>query len=162
LQSLVDLTYVERRRCSKEAKTRNPLKFAGVPQLANRFQPLMKRSSSPYCDDSLSNLCGGVQIAIFWRNFCLLYFQRAACSIIQSWMINSHYGHIMCGSMVDIQSPTAESRRGKKERKEERKKEQVRQHACKTQITPYGLKQRRRHQFRMFMPGWPSPTTSWK
>jgi len=29
----------------------------------------------------------------------------------------------MCGSMVDIQSPTAEIRRGKKEKKKERKKE---------------------------------------
>jgi len=28
----------------------------------------------------------------------------------------------MCGSMVDIQSPTAEIRRAKKERKKERKK----------------------------------------
>jgi len=28
----------------------------------------------------------------------------------------------MCGSMVDIQSPTAEIRQGKKENKEERKK----------------------------------------
>jgi len=28
----------------------------------------------------------------------------------------------MCGSMVDIQSPTTEIRRGKKENKEERKK----------------------------------------
>ena len=26
------LTSIERRRCSKEAKTRNPVKFAGVPQ----------------------------------------------------------------------------------------------------------------------------------
>jgi len=29
--------------------------------------------------------------------------------------------HIMCGSMVDIQSPTVEIRRGKNKRKEERK-----------------------------------------
>ena len=26
------LTSIDRRRCSKEAKTRNPLKFAGVPR----------------------------------------------------------------------------------------------------------------------------------
>ena len=32
VQSLVDIIYLERRRCSNEAKTRNPLKFAGVPQ----------------------------------------------------------------------------------------------------------------------------------
>ena len=33
--------------CSTAAKTRNPLKFAGVPKLANRSQPLGE--NSPYC-----------------------------------------------------------------------------------------------------------------
>jgi len=42
-------------------------------------------------------------------------FQRAACSTFQTCILNSHRGHAMCGSMVDIQSPTAEIRRGKKE-----------------------------------------------
>jgi len=37
-------------------------------------------------------------------------------------VLNSHYGHTMCGSMVDIQSPTAEIRR-KKERKKEEEEE---------------------------------------
>jgi len=32
-------------------------------------------------------------------------------------ILNSHKGHIMCGSMVDIQSATAEIRRGKKKKK---------------------------------------------
>jgi len=36
--------------CSDEAKTRNPLKFAGVPKLPDRSQPLVGRSS-PYCGD---------------------------------------------------------------------------------------------------------------
>jgi len=31
---------IEPRRCSNEAKTRNPLKFAGYPKLANGSQPL--------------------------------------------------------------------------------------------------------------------------
>jgi len=35
------LTSIERRRCSNEAKTRNPLKFTGVPQTANQSQPLV-------------------------------------------------------------------------------------------------------------------------
>jgi len=39
----------ERRRCSNEAKTRNPLKFARVSKTGiNRSQPLVGRSS-PYC-----------------------------------------------------------------------------------------------------------------
>jgi len=36
--------------CSNAAKTRNPLKFARVPKLANRSQPLVGRSS-PYYED---------------------------------------------------------------------------------------------------------------
>ena len=57
----------------------------------------------------------------FLAIFCVLYFQRAACSTFQTCILNSHYCHIMCGSMVDIQFPTAENRRGKKEEKEERR-----------------------------------------
>jgi len=34
--------------CSNAAKTRKPLKFAEVPQLTKRSQPLVGRSS-PYC-----------------------------------------------------------------------------------------------------------------
>ena len=38
VQSLVDFrSSVERRRCSNEAKTRNPLKLAGVPQTNKRI-----------------------------------------------------------------------------------------------------------------------------
>ena len=39
--------------CSNDAKTRNPLKFAGVPKLQDRSQPLFG-PSSPYC-----GTCGG-------------------------------------------------------------------------------------------------------
>jgi len=34
---------------------------------------------------------------------------------ISDMHLNSHLGHIVCGSMVDIQSPTAEIRQRKKE-----------------------------------------------
>ena len=51
------------------------------------------------------------------ENFCVLYIQRAACSTFHTCILNSHYGHIMRGSIVDIQSATAEIRRGKKRRK---------------------------------------------
>jgi len=54
--------------------------------------------------------------------FCILNFQRAVCSTFQTFILNMHEGHIMCGSMVDIQSATAENRRGKKEE---------RNHSCK-------------------------------
>ena len=46
----------ERRWCSNEAKTRNPLKFVGRGKLANRSQPLVGRSS-PYSADILVPHC---------------------------------------------------------------------------------------------------------
>ena len=52
------LASVERRRCSNEAKTRNPLKCAGRPKLTKRSQPLVGRSS-PYCK-------------VMWRRYCCL------------------------------------------------------------------------------------------
>ena len=115
----------------------------GCPKLTKRSQPLVGRSS-PYCDDmwrrhcclisffydcryvpqlqrySPTKLCDGVQMAIF----CILYFQWAACSTFQTCILNSHYGHTMCGSMVDIQSPTAEIWRGKKEERRKKEKEE--------------------------------------
>ena len=53
----------------------------------------------------------------FWRLFCELYFQQAACSTFQTCILNSHYGHTTCASMADIHSATAEIRGGKKERR---------------------------------------------
>jgi len=52
-------------------------------------------------------------------NLCVLYFQRATCSTFHTCMLNSHYGHIIRGSMVDIQSATTENRPGKKKEEEE-------------------------------------------
>jgi len=51
------LASVERRCCSNEAKTRNPLKFAGVPQT---HEPIAASGrSSHYCED-------------IWRRYCCL------------------------------------------------------------------------------------------
>jgi len=44
------LTPTTRVPCSNAAKTRNPLKFAGLSKLPDRSQPLVSRSS-PYCED---------------------------------------------------------------------------------------------------------------
>jgi len=119
-----------------EAKTRNPLKFVGCPKPASRSQPLVGRSS-PYCGDmwrrycclrsffrlSMRALVAKMQPdkVVRWcpdgdvlRHFSVPYFQRAACSTFQTCILNSHEGHTMCGNMVDIQSPTAEIRRGKR------------------------------------------------
>jgi len=48
LQSFADTS--TRVLCSNAAKTRNPLKLAGVPQTNKTSQPLVGRSS-PYCKD---------------------------------------------------------------------------------------------------------------
>jgi len=49
VQSLGDL-HIERRRCSKEAKKQNQLKFAEMTKLPNVSQPLVGRRSR-YCED---------------------------------------------------------------------------------------------------------------
>jgi len=111
----------------------------GCPKLTKRSQPPVGRSS-PYCWDMLRRYgcltsffpivdkclncediarqsCGWCPDVDFLAIFCILYFQRAAYSTFQTCILNSK-GHTMCGSMVNIQSPTAEIRRGI--RKEER------------------------------------------
>jgi len=60
----------------------------------------------------------------FLRQFCVLYFQRAAGIIFQTRILNSHSGHIMCRSKIDIQSATAENRRGKTKKERKKKKPQ--------------------------------------
>jgi len=44
--------------CSNAAKTQNPLKFAGVPKLPNRSQPLVSQSSQYHQD--------------MWKRYCCL------------------------------------------------------------------------------------------
>ena len=126
--------------CSNAAKTRNQLKFGGVPQTSEtisavsgpkftilsghvqevllfnkffsdcRYMPYFQRYSP-------TELCDGAKMAIF----CVLYFQRATCITFQTCILNSHQGHTMCGSTVDNQSAAAEIRRGKKRRKKKKK-----------------------------------------
>jgi len=111
----------------------------GCLKLANGSQPLVGRSS-PYCgniwmtycclinfflivdtclscEDIAQQSCAMVPKCRILGGFWVLHFQRAACSTFQTCILNSHQGHTMWGSMVDIQSPTAEIRRGKKEGK---------------------------------------------
>jgi len=132
-QSLADtLTWLP---CTNAAKTRNPLKLAGVPQspeptsavsgpkftiLWGRLEDILvlnKFFSDCRCVPYLrkyspTKLCDCAQMAIF----CVLYFQRDACSTFQTCILNSQDGHTMCVSMADIQCAAAEIRRGKKDR----------------------------------------------
>jgi len=98
----------------------------GCPNLANRSRPLVGWSSPYYEDiwrryrcltsffpivDTARQSCAMVPK---WRFFCILYFQRAACSTFQTCTeFALRPQHV--GSMVDIQFPTAEIRRDKKE-----------------------------------------------
>jgi len=115
---------------SNAAKTRNPLKYAGVPQTRQQFSAVIG-PKFPYYED-------------MWRRYwCLTSFFRSSlrryspksCAMVPRWRFlrpvfsASRVHHISDmhskfalrpGSMVGIQSPTTEIRRGKKE---ERKKD---------------------------------------
>jgi len=105
------LTPTTRVPCSNAAKTRNPLKVAGVPKLTKRSQPLVGRSS-PYCKDMWGRcccltsffpivdtylscehiarqICNGEQMANFWRFFASCAFSEP-CSTFQTCILNSH------------------------------------------------------------------------
>ena len=118
-------------QCSNAAKTRNPSKLAGVPQTTEPISAatgpkvtilwghveeilLLKKV---FFRLSISALVAKIHpdkfvrwcaVGEFLAIFCILYFQRAACSTFHTCILNSHSGHITCGSMVDIQSLTAE------------------------------------------------------
>jgi len=69
------------------------------------------------CEDSATKLCDGAQMAIFRVIFasCIFSEPRAAHYMHSEFALRPH--HAACGSMIDIQSATAEIRRGKKESK---------------------------------------------
>jgi len=96
--------------CSNAAKTRNPLKSAGVPQtnetisaasgpkftilwehveeilLLNNYRLSIRASVAKIYPDKVVRWCpDGELLAIF----CVLYFQRAVCSTFQSCILNS-------------------------------------------------------------------------
>jgi len=110
-QSLADAHYT-RVPCSNAAKTRNPLKLAGVPQatgpisvasgpkftilwrhveetlLLNNFFPIVDTCLS--CEDIARQSCAMVRRWRFLHHFCVMYFQRAACIAFQTCILNSH------------------------------------------------------------------------
>jgi len=98
--------------CSNAAKTRNPLKLAGVPQtnetisaasgpkltilwghvgeilLLNKFFRLSIHASvAKILPDKVVGWCPDGD---FWRLFVVLHLQRAACSTFQTCILNSH------------------------------------------------------------------------
>ena len=79
--------------------------------MVNNVFPIVDTCLS--CEDIARQSCAMVPrwrfLAIFW----VLHFHRAACSVFQTCILNSQT--TPCGSMADIQSQTAEIRRGKNE-----------------------------------------------
>jgi len=138
LNAAVWLTPSTRVPCSNAAKTQNPLKLPEVPQTNETISAV----SGPkftilwgYVEEILllskffrlsihalvakiypDKVVGWCPDGDFWRRFWVLHLQRAAYSTFQTCILNSHYGHTMCQSIVDIQPAAAEIRRGKKDR----------------------------------------------
>ena len=71
------------------------------------------------CEDIARRSCGMVPR---WRFFVSCIFSKPRAAHFRpatAFFLNSHYGHTMCESMADIQSPTAEIRPARKKKKEE-------------------------------------------
>ena len=126
------LTPTTRVPCSNAAKTRKPLKFVGVPQTRQHISAVSR--------PKFAILWGHVEEVSMFNQFfpivdtCLSCEDtaRRSCAIVSKWRflhpvlsasrephisdMHSKFAlrHTMCGSMVDIQSLTAEIRRGKK------------------------------------------------
>ena len=129
------LTPTTRKSCSNAAKTRNPLKLGGVPQTTGPI--------SAACGLKCTILWGRVEEILLLNKFFFDYryvpylrdIARQSCAMVARWRflrpvfsasrvqqvsylhlkfaLRPHYVH---GSMTDIQSATAEIRRGKKDR----------------------------------------------
>jgi len=74
---------------------------------------------------SPTKLCDGAQMAIL-ASFLRSLFSASRAQHISDLHLKCALRHIMCGSMVDIQSGTAENRRGKKIERKKKKEETTR------------------------------------
>jgi len=103
------LTPTTRVPCSNASKTRNSLNLQGCAKLPNWSLPLIGRSSTYYedmwgryccltgffpivdtCFSSEDSAWQSCTMVPRLRFFCVLYFQRAACSTFQTCIRNSH------------------------------------------------------------------------
>jgi len=120
-------------------------KLLGCPKLLNGSQPLVGQSLPYYedmwgryccltsffrivdtclsCKDIARQSCAMVPRWQIFGDCWVLHFEPAACSRFQTCILNSHYGHTVCRSTVDIQSTTSKVRWGKNQ--EKKKKEET-------------------------------------
>jgi len=61
-------------------------------------------------------MCDGAQMAIFGDFFASCIFSEPRAAHVSDLHLKFALRHAVCGSMTDIQSATAESRRGKKKK----------------------------------------------
>jgi len=121
--------------CSNAAKTRNPLKLAGVPQttgpisaasrpkftilwerveeilLLNNFFPIVDTCLN--CEDIVRQSCAMEPRWPIFGDFLGRAFPASRVQHISDLHSKFAQDHIMCRSMADIHSATAEIRRGK-------------------------------------------------
>ena len=87
----------------------------------NKFFPIVDTCLS--CEDITRQSCAMVPRWRFLVTFLLPVFSASHMQHISYLHSKFALRHTMCGSMVDIQSPTAEIRRGNKKEEERRKKQ---------------------------------------
>jgi len=83
----VSLTPTTRVPCSNAAKTRNPLKFAAVPQTRQRISVASER---PHYEDTWGRYCCLIFLIV---NTCLSYEGRARqiCAMVRRWRIFGYF-----------------------------------------------------------------------
>ena len=104
------LTPTTRVPCCNATKTRNPLKFAGVPQTRQqisavsrlKFTILSRHVEEVLLFNKFFRLSIHALVPKIWPDkvvrwcqkgdFCILYFQRGACSTFQTCILNLHIG----------------------------------------------------------------------
>ena len=139
-QSLADAHYYM--PCSNAAKTRNPLKLAGMPQTTGNYRIDLSRYRPKF-----TILWGHLkEILLLNKSFFRLSIRACkdislawqSCAMVPRWRFfgdflrpvfsassmqhvsDMHLKFALCASVADIQSATAEIRRGKKKRRKKK------------------------------------------
>ena len=111
--------------CSNAAKMQNPLKFVGVPQTP---EPISTVSGPKF-----TILSGHVEEVLLFNNFFPIVDKCLSCAMVPRWRFfvfawrrvqrisDLHSKLALRPHHVNIQSPTADIRRGKKRKKKERR-----------------------------------------
>ena len=87
---------------NKVVQTTEPISAASGPKFAllcgyvekisllNKFFPIVDIGGALCCEDIARQNRAMLPLRRFFGDFCVLYFQRAACSTFQTCILNSH------------------------------------------------------------------------